>query len=293
MRPVSLAALALAAALVALPLAVNAQFGNVFNKAKDKIDQATQKTKPVTDRAEKAADTFQPWSAQDEQNIGQAGAAKMVAIFGLVEDPAVVKYVNLVGQTVGQYASRQLPWRFGVLDTDIVGAYALPGGYVFITRGAVSGMTNEAQLAGALGHEVTHCAERHLEREIRAKKTSAWAVEEANNAGKSANVASLQGDAFVKDLFNTSLSRDKEDAADEQGTMMASKAGYSPAGLVQFLTSMRDASQKPENKQMFGQILSTHPPFDSRIARLQPIVAKEGAKGQTLEARFKAAITPK
>lgn len=267
-----------------------AQFGGVFNKAKDKLDQATQKTKPVTDRAEKAADTFQPWSPQDEQEIGQAGAAKMVAIFGLVDDPAIVKYVNLVGNTVAQYASRSLPWRFGILDTNIVGAYALPGGYIFITRGALAGMTNEAQLAGALGHEITHCAERHLEREIRAKKTSAWAVEEANNAGKTANVASLKGDAFVKDLFSTSLSRDKEDAADDQGTQMAAKAGYAPNGLIQVLISMREASQKPENKQMFGQLLSTHPPFDSRIARLQPVAARLGNGGQILDARFQSVV---
>jgi beta-barrel assembly-enhancing protease len=280
-------------ALLGLTLTANAQFGSVFNKAKEKLDQATQKAKPVTDRAEKAADTFQPWSAQDEQEIGAAGAAKMVAIFGLVDDPAIVKYVNLVGSAVGQYASRSLPWRFGILDTPIVGAYALPGGYIFITRGTLAGMTNEAQLAGALGHEITHCADRHLEREIRGKKTSAWAVEEANAAGKSANIASLKCDAFVKDLFSTSLSRDKEDSADELGTQMAAKAGYSPLGLIQVLTSMRDASQKPENKQMFGQLLSTHPPFDSRIARLQPIAARLGNGGQTLEARFESVIAAK
>jgi predicted Zn-dependent protease len=273
MKPLPLAA---AAALV-LALAASAQFGNILNKAKEKIA--------------KANDTFQPWSAQDEHDIGEAGAAKMVAVFGLVEDPKLVRYVNLVGQTVGQYASRQLPWRFGILDSDIVGAYALPGGYIFITRAALSGVTNEAQLAGALGHEITHCAERHLENEIRAKKTSAWAVEEANATGKTGSFTALKADAFVKDLFNTSLSRDKEDAADEQGTQMAARAGYAPAGLMQFLTAMRDANRKPENQKMFGQLLSTHPSFDSRIAHLKPYVDKAGSGGQTLESRFQAAMS--
>jgi predicted Zn-dependent protease len=291
MRTRSLATSAVLA--FALASGSHAQFGNVFNKAKEKLDQAQQKTKPATDRAQKAADTFQPWSPGDEKEIGEAGAAKMIAVFGLVEDPGIVRYVNLVGQTVGQFASRPLPWRFGILDADIVGAYALPGGYIFITRGALSGMTNEAQLAGALGHEITHCAERHLEREIRAKKTSAWAIEEANASGKTGDLASLKADAFVKDLFNTSLSRDKEDAADEQGTQMAAKAGYAPTGLTQFLTAMRDASRKPENKKMFGQLLSTHPSFDSRIAHLQPIADKAGTGGQTLEARFQSAISAK
>jgi predicted Zn-dependent protease len=288
MKPLTLAIGALALAFVA-----NGQFGGVFNKAKEKLDEAQGKAKPATDRAQRAADTFQPWSAKDEQDIGEAGAAKMVAVFGLVEDPKIVRYVNLVGDTVGQFASRQLPWRFGILDTDIVGAYALPGGYIFITRAAITGMTNEAQLAGALGHEITHCAERHLEKEIRSKKTSAWAVEEANASGKTGDLQALKADAFVKDLFNTSLSRDKEDTADEQGTQMAARAGYDAAGLMQFLTAMRDASKKPENQKMFGQLLSTHPPFDSRIAHLKPFVDRAAKGGQTLEARFQAAISSK
>jgi len=259
------------------------QFGGIINKAKDKIDSAKEKT-------QKASDAFTPWSAKDEMDIGTAGAAKMVAMFGIVEDPKVVKYVNLVGDTVAQFASRQLPWRFGVLDTEIAGAYALPGGYIFITRGSLTGMTNEAQLAGALGHEVTHVAERHLEKEIRSKKTSAFAMEEANSTGKTGDISALKADAFLKDMFTSGLSRDKEDAADEQGTRIAAQAGYSPVGLLQVLTAMRDAAANPENKKMFGQILSTHPPFDSRITRLQPIALRLGS-GVTLEERFHASIS--
>ncbi len=267
---------------LALSSVSDAQFGGILSRAKEKIDDANNKAKG-----------FQPWSAKDEQEIGEASAAKMIAVFGLVEDPKIVRYVNLVGQTVAQYASRQLPWRFGILDTDIVGAYALPGGYIFITRTALTGMTNESQLAGALGHEVTHCAERHLERAIRSKKGSALAMEEANSTGKTGDLQSIKADAFIKDYFNTSLGRDKEDAADEQGTQMAIKAGYNAAGLMQLLAAMRDAAEKPENKKMFGQLLSTHPSFDSRIARLQPIVTKAGMGGQTLEARFQAAMSAK
>jgi predicted Zn-dependent protease len=278
-------------ALFAVPT-VDAQFGNILNRAKDKLNEAQQKAKPVTNRAQRAADTFQPWNAKDEQEIGQAGAAKMIAVFGVVEDPKVVRYVNLVGQTVAQFASRQLPWRFGVLDSEIVGAYALPGGYIFITRGALSGMTDEAQLAGALGHEITHCAERHLEREVRSKKTSAWAVEESKSVTNVTELSTQKANAFVKDLFSTTLSRDKEDAADDQGSQMAARAGYSPGGLMEFLTAMRDANQKPENQKMFGQMLSTHPSFDSRIAHLQPLVNRSGP-GETLATRFQAAVAPK
>jgi len=212
-------------------------------------------------------------------------------MFGLADDPNLARYVNLVGQAVAQFAPRQLPYRFAVLDTDIVGAYALPGGFIFITRTALAGMSSEAQLAGALGHEIVHCAERHLEREIRSKKTSSWAAQEATTSTKTGReLASFRADALLNDLFSTRLSRDKEDAADDQGTMLAVQAGYSAAGLLEFLRTMSETNSKPENQRMFGQLLSTHPAFDDRIAHLTPLAEREGNKGVTLEARFRAAV---
>jgi predicted Zn-dependent protease len=265
-------------------------FGGLGGKIQDKIDQGKQKGKAAQDEKQKAVDTFTPWSAEEEQSIGSAGAAKMSAMFGFVNDEKLTRYVNLVGSSVAQYASRPLPWRFAVLDTDIVGAWAIPGGYIFITRAALSSMKNEAELAGALGHEVVHCAERHLEKEIRSKKTSAWATEEAQNNSKTSDIANLKSDAMLKDLFSSNLSRDKEDQADEQGTLLASRAGYAANGLADFLRTLQGLSDDPSNKRMFGQLLSTHPPFDSRIAKLDPVVQRAGAGGQTLEARFSAAL---
>jgi predicted Zn-dependent protease len=256
---------------------------------KDKIP-GSSKAAPVTDRAQKAVDTFTPWTPEEEQQIGEAGAEKLVAIFGLVDDPALEKYVNLVGLSVAQFASRQLPWRFGILNTNMVGAYALPGGYVFITRGSISGMSNEAQLAGALGHEIEHGAARHLESEIRGKKTSAWATQEA--MAKTKNVPAqvkAQADGLVRDLVGTALSRSKEQDADEQGARMAAKAGYAGSGLMEFLKVAAAASQEPRNKRFFGQLLATHPPFDDRIARLS-VQDSAHAKGKTVDARFHKAI---
>lgn len=257
---------------------------------KSKIDSATSKAKPITDRAQRAADALAAWTPEEEQQIGQAAAEKMVAIFGLLDDPALQKYVSLVGQTVAQFAARPLPYRFGILDTDIVGAFALPGGYIFITRRALAGMTNEAQLAGALGHEIEHASARHLETEIRGRKTSAWASEEsARYTNRVSNLTQVRADALIKDLFNTALSRAKEDDADERGTLMAAWAGYSGKGLLEFLTTMARANAEPANRRLFGQILSTHPSFDDRIAHLAA-VSYTRASGQTLEARFNRAL---
>jgi predicted Zn-dependent protease len=266
----------------------SAQFG--IDKLKDKIDSTNQKTKPVTDRAQRAADTFTPWTPEEEQQIGEASAEKMVAIFGLTDASQLQRYVNLVGCSVARYASRELPWRFGVLNTEIVGAYALPGGYIFITRGSLASMANEAQLAGALGHEIEHAAARHLESEIRSRKASSWASEEAIAKTKTGQqLARLRADAVLKDLFSTSLSRSKEDDADEKGARMAAASGYASDGLLQFIQILAVENATPGNRRLFGQLLSTHPSFDERVAHLTSLPTNR-SKGKTLEARFARAL---
>jgi predicted Zn-dependent protease len=283
-RVVSILVLSAASALLA-----NAQFG--LGKLKDKVNGATQKAKPVTDRGERAIENFTAWTPEEEQQIGEATAAKMIAMFGVVDSPKLVRYVNLVGQAVAQYAPRQVPYRFGILDSEIVGAFALPGGFIFITKTAIEGMNNEAQLAGALGHEIVHVSERHLESAIRSRKNSAWASEEAKAKLTSpSDYLSRKADAFLKDMFTMRLSRDKEDGADERGTLMAVQAGYSAGGLLEFLRTLDAAQSKPQNQRAFGQLLSTHPPFNERIAHLTPIVEKSSQSGKTLEARFSAAL---
>jgi predicted Zn-dependent protease len=274
--------------LFLLPLA-SAQFPGLGH-IKDKIDGVSSRTAPVTDRAQRAAGAFGTWTAEEEQQIGEAAAEKMVAIFGLVDDPALQRYVSLVGRSVAQFAPRELPYRFGVLDTDIVGVFALPGGYIFITRTALGGMTNEAQLAGTLGHEVEHAAARHLETELRSRKTSQWATEEASsryNAGP--DFLRERAAALLNDLFNTALSRAKEDDADEQGTRMAAAAGYAGNGLLEFLRILADANANPVNHRQFGQILSTHPSFEDRLAH-ESALASTRMPGKTLEARFRTAL---
>jgi beta-barrel assembly-enhancing protease len=284
-RAVSIFVLSAVSALLA-----NAQFG--LGKLKDKVNGATQKAKPVTDRGERAIENFTAWTPQEEQLIGEATAAKMIAMFGVVDAPKLVRYVNLVGQSIAQYAPRQVPYRFGVLDSEIVGAFALPGGYIFITKTAIEGMNNEAQLAGALGHEIVHVSERHLESAIRSRKNSAWAAEEAKAKTPSITpeFARSRAEAIVKDMFTLRLSRDKEDGADERGTLMAAQAGYAASGLLEFLRTLDAAQSKPQNQRAFGQLLSTHPPFNERIAHLTPIVTASSQSGKTLEARFTAAL---
>jgi len=274
------------AAAATFALLLQGQFGGIT----DRVKKVTNKAKPVTDRAQKAVENYTTWTTEEEQAIGEATAAKMIAMFGLVDSPALVRYVNLVGSSVAQFAPRQVPYRFAILDSDIVGAFALPGGFVFITKTAIEGMNDESQLAGALGHEIFHISERHLEAEIRGKKNSAWAIQEAKAKTGSPPLLSAQVDALLGDLFNTRLSRDKEDSADSQGTALAAQAGYSAGGLREFLRALERVESTEQGKRATGQLLSTHPPFKERIDSLELAVLRAGEGGAKLEARFKAAI---
>src|SRR6478609_5658236 len=101
----------------------------------------------------------------EEQDLGKQVSEKIRTRYGVVQDAAVHRYVNLVGLALAQGSTRpNLPWTFIVLDTDGVNAFAAPGGYVHITKGALALVKNEAELAGVLGHEIVHVTEKHTVR---------------------------------------------------------------------------------------------------------------------------------
>src|SRR5712691_9539629 len=144
--------------ILALAAPVHAQFGGLdktFKKAQD----AKQKLDSVN------------VSDEEERKIGEDVSAKIRQRFGVVQDAAVHKYVTLVGTVLAQHSERpNLAWRFIVLDTDGVNAFASPGGIVHITRGALGLILNEAELAGVLAHEIGHVSHKHAVNAVRKSK---------------------------------------------------------------------------------------------------------------------------
>ncbi len=258
-------------ALVGMALAApaaHAQFGGWVTKG-------AQKAKEVQENNA-------PWTPEQEKAIGQASAAKMISVFGLYEDPAVVNYVNLVGDTVARQGPRDVPYHFAILDTEIINAFALPGGYIFITRGALANMKSEAELAGTLAHEVSHVDGRHLEKQIRAKKNKQWLWKEgASYIPGPSELTSLAKDV-VTEALSTSYSPASESEADKKGTEFAAYAGYRATGLRDFLQTLAQA----EDARRLGLWQKTHPPLSQRVGTLTGIAKQYGDAGQTLEERF-------
>lgn len=254
-------------------LPASAQFGSVLGKIGDKLSKGKQ-----------VKDNYTPWTPEQEDQVGQASAARLINIFGLFENPDMVRYVNLVGNTVAAQAPRPVPYKFGILNTEVITALSLPGGYVFITRGALANMTSEAELAGTLAHEIAHVDQRHLEKEIRAQNSMKMIQNEVSkfNSGQLEQIANNS----INTALTQHYSRDKESDADRLGVTFAQKAGYQSSGLRMFLTFLNSAPKTPETQRQLSLWGSTHPPFPERIASLQTEEAKLPAGGVSLEARY-------
>lgn len=252
--------------------------------------QADAQFGKIVQRVKRATETFTPWSPEQEDAIGQAAAAKMFHALGAYDNPPMDKYVNLVGNTVAQSgARRDIQYRFAILNSEIVNAFAMPGGYIFVTRGALANLQNEAELAGVLAHEVAHVDGRHLEKEVRAKKTTSWAVEEGTTKIPGAAELNALANDLISRAVTSRYSQDKESEADRKGVQFAAGAGYDPSGLVSFLQRMQSASSSssPADKRALAMLGGkTHPSFEQRIAALQPIIAQQTSGGQTLAGRY-------
>jgi len=228
----------------------------------------------------------------EEQQLGQAVSTKIRARYGVVQDPAVHRYVALVGTTLAQASTRPaLPWTFIVLDTDGVNAFAAPGGYVHITRGALALVHSEAELAGVLGHEIVHVTEKHTVKSIQKSK----AVQMGASETLSSSPALLEKavTATYDNIVEKGFGRDEENESDEKGVELANKVGYAPNGLSGFLTRLKERNKDSTEKR---GLFASHPEMQARLDKIQKeIAARKLASTATLEDRYKKFIsyTPK
>ncbi len=268
----------LALAVFALVTSACAQFGHLGD---------------IVNKGQKVAQATTPWTPEQEAEIGQAAAAKILHIFPLYNNAPLTEYVNLVGNTVAQYGQRDtVHYHFAILNTPIQWACAMPGGYVFVTRGAVEKMKDEAELAGVLAHEVAHVDGRHLESVIRSKKLTSLAVEEGTSHIPM-NVLQNLANNLVTTALTQNYAPDKENEADTNGTKFAANAGYDAAGLKDFLERLATYANDPANQKSTGLWNGhSHPPFGERVKRLDSLLKKYPTGGETLEGRFQKELNP-
>jgi predicted Zn-dependent protease len=217
----------------------------------------------------------------EERQLGEKVSGQLRQDFGVYQNAAVTKYVSLVGTVLAQGSSRPgLNWQFIVLDTDGVNAFASPGGFVHITRGALGLIKTEAELAGVLGHEITHITAKHTVRSIEKGEAVDLGAEQAGK-GLTATLLSKMADAAYKNIINNKFDRNDEDEADREGIALANRAGYFPGALADVLTRIEARnSDRQEPNGMFA----SHPIIKDRLAN----IAKE-IRNERLDSKAKVA----
>lgn len=220
---------------------------------------------------------------KDDDRYGQAFALVLTNHYPVCTNDKLQKYVALVGLTVASVSPKPGGnYVFGVLETDVVNAWSGPGGYIFITTGALKLMRNEAELAGVLGHEIGHVCDRHGMANVQKAEEQGALVNAAKIADEGQRWSAVLDQA--SDVLLNSYSQSQEYEADAAGLKMASDAGYDPHAYIQFLGRI-EAQQKGGHP-----IMSTHPGIDNRIAKLDEQVRSLPPGGATLSERFAAAM---
>lgn len=210
-------------------------------------------------------------SDEDEQALGQAISQRIRNIYGVQQDEAQTRYVSLVGRVLAERSSRSnLPWTFIILDSDSTNAFAAPGGYIHITRGALAVMKDEAELAGVLAHEITHVTEKHTIKGIQKMKGIEIAGDETSLSGNSQlldKVAEKATEALLQ-----GFGRAEELEADEGGVELAADCHYSPQGLVEFLETLQE---RYASRQQRAGLFASHPETQERLDKLAKQIQKE------------------
>ncbi len=221
--------------------------------------------------------------AGKEAAVGADEHKKIEAQYGGFMSGPIATYVNKVGQRVAANTERtDVTYKFSVIDSPIVNAFALPGGYIYVSRGLLALANSEAELAGVLGHEVGHVTGRHAAERMSQGFVVGLGAAVLGAASGSSGVA--QAANVGSNLYISSYSRGQEHQSDELGVRYLSRAGYYPFAMSDFLASLDRQSklaQKESGQKAGFNYFSTHPITSERVSQAAAQAAKY-AKGQDM-----------
>jgi len=220
-------------------------------------------------------------SEQEEIQLGRQSDAEVRQTMGVYQDQALQQYVSRIGQRLARAAHRpNLPWTFTVVDEPAVNAFALPGGFIYITRGILPFLHDEAELAAVMGHEVGHVDARHSAAAYSSQTLAGGGlavlgvfVPQARPFQGAAGAA--LGLAFLKN------SRGNELEADQLGVGYTSVAGWDPSAMPDLLGTLARLDEASGSSRGVPNWALTHPPAEDRVAKVQEAVAAARSAGGT------------
>jgi predicted Zn-dependent protease len=222
----------------------------------------------------------------EEIAVGRQIAGNLLGASPLVKDKALQKYVNRVGRWVADQSERpDLEWHFGVIESEDVNAFSIPGGYIFVTQGLYRLLENEAQLAGVLAHEIAHVVRKHHYRVIQQAKA-------VDFGSKLLSQKMGQDNELVQKLIGSGaeivargLDKNAEYEADRMGVVLSARAGYDQYALAEVLQQMGHYSKEDDSVKL---LFKTHPLPDDRLSHLDASMGYklDDLKGATVPGRF-------
>jgi predicted Zn-dependent protease len=213
-------------------------------------------------------------STQQEVQMGTDYAGQINNELPIVRDPEVVRYINLLGDSIARLADdRSLDWQFFVVNAPEVNAFAVPGGYIYVNRGLIERTQRLDQLAGVLGHEIAHVTQRHSVQQMEKAQGANIGVTLAcvltnicNNQAVAAGINVGGSAVFAK------FSRDDEADADAEGVKNVVRAGIDPRGIPDMFRILLDERQRSPSS--VSSWFATHPLEEDRIRETQAQIAK-------------------
>ena len=231
-------------------------------------------TNPVTGRPQVVL-----MSEQDEIKMGQEAAPQIAASMGLYDDPELQSYVEGIGLRMASASQRpHLPWQFRVIDDPAVNAFAVPGGFIYVTRGILAHMNSEAELAGVLGHEIGHVTARHSVSQMTRQQFANVGLGLGSlglavmGAGQLGQMLTQYAGAGTQLLF-LKYGRDDEIQSDDLGLQYMSVAGYAPGEMPKVFHTLGRQTEEQGGARV-PEWQSTHPAPENRVARIQGEITK-------------------
>jgi predicted Zn-dependent protease len=238
-------------------------------------------TNPVTGNQD-----FVLMSEQDEINLGKQVNQQVLQQYQVYSDPSLQDYVQYVGAKVAARSDRpNLQYHFTVLDSDEVNAFALPGGWIYITRGIMAYLNSEAELAAVLGHEIGHVAARHAVRQYSARQLTGLGAALGSifvpglNQVAGQQLVGLLGTALLR-----GYGREQELEADKLGAKYLARSGYNPEAMMDVLRTLKNQETfemklaRAENREphIYHGLFASHPDNDTRLKEV--VASAEAAK---------------
>jgi len=215
-------------------------------------------------------------SQQQEVELGQQEAQQVNAQLPILRDAAINNYINNLGNSIAKTTSRaDLSWEFAVVNTDVVNAFALPGGFIYVNRGVLSRASNESELGSVLAHEIEHVVRRHSVQQMQQMQganigvTLACALTGVCNNGLGQAAIQVGGQAvFAK------FSRDDEIQADEGGFQNEIRAGLNPRGMLTFFQKLLAEEQQTGGGGAAASWFADHPGTQDRVADVERMLSQ-------------------